>query len=111
MNEGCSDDNKELEGCAVKLVHRNDAPRQVPEELSGLAELREIFDEIDAVPIPSRLAHFLPPDDPPPRGAPSQRMAREPELLPEDAEAAERQAVGGYKNIQREKKGTGVISF
>ena len=92
----------------MKLVHRNDAPRKVPEELSGLAEkLREIFAEIDAVPMPSRFARLLPPDDPPPRGAPGKRMACESEQLPEEVEAAERQAVGGYENIQREKKGTG----
>jgi hypothetical protein len=83
------------EGWAVKLVHKNDAPRQVPEQLRRVIEkLRETFADVEATPIPSRIAHLLePPPERPPPGAPGERIARESEQVPEEAEAAERQAI------------------
>jgi hypothetical protein len=73
----------------VKLVHsRADAPRRLPEEMRRVVEkLREIFAEIAATESP------FPPDRPPPASPLSQRIARGLDELPEETEAAERQAI------------------
>ena len=44
-----------MEGCAVKVVHRNDAPRKLPRRLRRVIEkLRDACADIEAEPIPSR---------------------------------------------------------
>jgi hypothetical protein len=54
-------------------------------------KLAKMHAEILAMKNP--FTHLLPPDDPPPRGAPGQRIVHVYDELPEETEAAERQAI------------------
>jgi hypothetical protein len=59
----------------MKLVHRNDAARKLPEQLRRVVEeLRAAFDAIEATENP--FTHLLPPGRPPIGGGASTRSQR-----------------------------------
>jgi len=77
-------------GRGVERDPRADAPRQVPEGWRRVIEKLEMQADIMAMENP--FTHLLPPDEPPPRGAPGQRIVHGCDELPEETEAAERKA-------------------